>query len=154
MKLLAIPRPGEVPEESEGNGDSTASIPGSLTAKEAVATGEERAELFVDRANQYFTTLDTIQYNLKKALYHLRQEKISPSSINAPPPDFVPPTLGIGPSRDSDASSSPEKDDIYRQGLQETRAEKEAWLGIVASLEMLKAARSAELPLMDLDHTN
>lgn len=153
MKLLAIPRPGEVAEESENHEDLPAPIPGALSSREAVATGEERAELFVDRANQYFTTLDSIQYNLKKALYHLRQEKISPSSISAPPPDFVPPTLGIGPPRDSGASSTPEQDEIYRQGLQETRVEKEAWLGIVASLEQLKTARSSE-PLMDFDQTN
>ncbi|KAG8899250.1 hypothetical protein FRC00_001686 [Tulasnella sp. 408] len=153
MKLLAIPRPGEVAEESENNEDLPAPIPGALSSREAVATGEERAELFVDRANQYFSTLDSIQYNLKKALYHLRQEKISPSSIIAPPPDFVPPTLGIGPARDSGATSTPEQDEIYRQGLQETRVEKEAWLGIVASLEQLKAARSSE-PLMDFDQTN
>lgn len=154
MKLLAIPRPGEVAEESENNEDLPAPIPGALSSREAVATGEERAELFVDRANQYFSTLDSIQYNLKKALYHLRQEKISPSSIIAPSPDFVPPTLGIGPARDSGASSTPEQDEIYRQGLQETRVEKEAWLGIVASLEQLKAARSSEPHTMDFDRTN
>ncbi|KAG8897814.1 hypothetical protein FRC01_011162 [Tulasnella sp. 417] len=153
MKLLAIPRPGEVAEESETNEDPSAPIPGALSSREAVATGEERAELFVDRANQYFATLDSIQYNLKKALYHLRQEKISPSSIIAPPPDFVPPTLGIGPPRDSDISSNPDQDEIYRQGLQETRVEREAWLGIVASLEQLKAARSSE-PAMDFEPTN
>ncbi|KAG9019541.1 hypothetical protein FRB90_000850 [Tulasnella sp. 427] len=141
MKLLAIPRPGEAAEAPEADEDAAAPIPGALTAKEAVATGEERAELFVDRANQYFETLDSIQYNLRKALHHLRQEKISPSSIIAPPPDYVPPTLGIGPPRNSDASAQPEQDEIYRQGLQETRVEKEAWLGIVASLEKLKAAR-------------
>lgn len=58
MKLLAIPRPGEVAEESENNEDLPAPIPGALSSREAVATGEERAELFVDRANQYFSTLD------------------------------------------------------------------------------------------------
>lgn len=91
---------------------------------------------FTDVPNQI------IQHDLRKALYDLRQIKISPSSIIAPQPDFLPPALGLGPPRSGTASGGSTERETDRQGLQETRAEKAAWLGIVAALERLKALRS------------
>ncbi|KAG8899809.1 hypothetical protein FRB99_006440 [Tulasnella sp. 403] len=140
MKLLALPGPEDVaPPEGEGGAEAApeaesavGKLKGGLTPREAAATGEERAELFVDRANHYFDTLDLIQYTLRRALYNLRQKKISPSSILAPPPDFVPSALGVGPSRTAEGKEA------ERQGLQETRVEKEAWLGIADGLRKLK----------------
>ncbi|KAG8891018.1 hypothetical protein FRB98_000027 [Tulasnella sp. 332] len=140
MRLLALPDPevDHAPPASGApgisNGDTIPQI------REATATGEERSELFVDRANQYFDSLDIIQHDLRKALYDLRQIKISPASIIAPQPDFIPPALGLGPPRSGIASAGSTERDTDRQGLQETRAEKAAWLGIVAALERLKAA--------------
>ncbi|KAG9006039.1 hypothetical protein FRB94_001020 [Tulasnella sp. JGI-2019a] len=145
MRLLALPdlEPDHPPAI---NGEAQTSNDGDITSqdlpKEATATGEERSELFVDRANLYFHSLENIQHALRKALYDMRQIKISPSSIIAPQPDFVPPALGLGPPRHGAATASSSERETDRQGLQETRAEKVAWLGIVAALERLKTLRT------------
>jgi hypothetical protein len=58
----------------------------------------------------------------------------------APPEDFVPPVLGLRPplstvdTNDSEGSAR----STARQGLQETRVEKAAWLGVANSLQQLK----------------
>jgi len=148
MSLLAAPELGDTPMESEETApveDSTfPGFVGRLTQQEAATTGPARTELFVEQATQYFGTLNQIQLNLRHALYQLRQKKISPSSITAPPTDFVPPLLGVGPSSAPPNGLSPGPDAVEpsRQGLQETRVERDAWLGIVAGLKKMKGARA------------
>jgi len=58
-------------------------------------------------------------------------KRISPSSIDAPPAGFVPKPLGVGPPKADGA-------DGERQGLQETRVEQSAWLGVLSDLRALK----------------
>jgi hypothetical protein len=80
-----------------------------------------------------------IQIAIRSSLAHIRQSRIAPSAINAPPPNFVPPSLGVGlPS--SDERSSPRKN----RGLQEERIERDAWKGILDALRRLKAEQQAQ----------
>ncbi|KAG8967830.1 hypothetical protein FRC03_009232 [Tulasnella sp. 419] len=152
MRLLAVPNPGAQEENIQAT-ESTSQDPANdpylgvtLTAKEEASTGEERSELFVEKANQYFDTLDSIQHNLRRALYDIRQKKISPSSITAPPANFIPRGLGVGPSSSSVSSSSENAgsnaehiaSSSEKQGLQEMRAEKAAWLGMAKALTALQ----------------
>ena len=62
MRLLALPETevetgGADREEATQPSIVTPPLIGGLSPREAAASGEERAELFVDRANQYFRTL-------------------------------------------------------------------------------------------------
>lgn len=68
---------------------------------------------------------------------------MSSASITAPHSDFVPPALGLGPSRAASATTAAlDERETDKQGLQETRVEKAAWLGLVATLEKMKAMHS------------
>ncbi|KAL0951715.1 hypothetical protein HGRIS_008391 [Hohenbuehelia grisea] len=99
--------------------------------------GDERSEQFVLEVSEYFERLDNIQMSLRSSLAHIRHARVAPSAINAPPPNFIPPSLGVG---------LPSADDQQRQprGLQEERIERYAWHGILDTLKRLKAAREAE----------
>ncbi|KAJ3517058.1 hypothetical protein NMY22_g14054 [Coprinellus aureogranulatus] len=100
--------------------------------------GDERPEQFVMEVGEYFERLDSIQTAIRSALAHIRRSRIAPSAINAPPQDFIPPSLGIGvPSEGSPASSR-------NRGLQEEKVDREAWKGILDALTRLKAERDAE----------
>lgn len=80
----------------------------------------------------------SIHIAIRSSLAHIRQSRIAPSAINAPPPGFVPPSLGVSiPSRDGDYSKG-------SRGLQEERVERDAWRGILDALTRLKEAREQE----------
>ena len=67
---------------------------------------------------------------LRSSLAHIRHSRIAPSAINAPPPGFVPPSLGVGlPSEGSSQTNC---------GLQEERVDRDAWKGILAALTRIK----------------
>jgi len=124
LSLLTLPRPdGE---------DENGRLP----------QGEERSEMFVQEVTEYFSKLDAIQLGIRKALSNLRLSRVSPSSINAPPPGFIPPPLGVGPAAmpPGDGSSSA-NDDGPKAGLQETRVERDAWVAIVQALQAYKKAQ-------------
>ena len=71
---------------------------------------------------------------LRSSLAHIRHSRIAPSAINAPPPGFVPPSLGVGlPSEGSSSQSN--------RGLQEERVDRDAWKGILAALIRVKETR-------------
>ena len=73
---------------------------------------------------------------LRSSLAHIRHSRIAPSAINAPPPGFVPPSLGVGlPS----VGSSP-----TNRGLQEERVDRDAWKGILAALFRIKELQEKE----------
>ena len=74
---------------------------------------------------------------MRSALSHIRRSRIPPSAINAPPPDFVPPSLGIGLPTDASSASR-------NRGLQEEKVDRDAWRGILDALLRLKAAKEAE----------
>jgi hypothetical protein len=100
--------------------------------------GAERSEQFVLEVSEYFERLDSIQETIRSSLAHIRQSRIAPSAINAPPPGFVPPSLGVGlPSADGDNSKK-------SRGLQEERVERDAWKGILDALTRLKQAKERE----------
>ncbi|KAH7930484.1 hypothetical protein BV22DRAFT_1000772 [Leucogyrophana mollusca] len=100
--------------------------------------GEERSEQFVLEVSEYFERLDSVQVAIRSSLAHIRQSRIAPSAISAPPPGFVPPSLGVGlPSGDAGSSGA-------NRGLQEERVERDAWVGILDALTRLKAARESE----------
>ncbi|KAI0035106.1 hypothetical protein K488DRAFT_43962 [Vararia minispora EC-137] len=115
--------------------------------------GDERSEQFVDEVTEYFRRLDNIQDAIRGSLAHIRRSRIAPSAINAPPPGFIPPALGVGlpkPSSDVDGQSSTtdiHSHDRYNhaklRGLQEERVERNAWKGILDALMCLRDARDA-----------
>jgi len=101
--------------------------------------GDERSEQFVLEVSEYFERLDSIQETIRSSLAHIRQSRIAPSAINAPPAGFVPPTLGVGlPAADGSNSKK-------NRGLQEERVERDAWKGILDALTRLKEANAREL---------
>ncbi|KAF8573757.1 hypothetical protein K439DRAFT_1399541, partial [Ramaria rubella] len=117
---------------------SLLTLPQTDTPNEALPQGDERSEQFALEVTQYFETLDSIHLALRTCLAHLRRARIAPSSVDAPPPGFVPPTFGVGlPENVSKADSQNNK------GLQEVRVEHDAWRGVLDALQRLKNARTA-----------
>ncbi|KAI0778640.1 hypothetical protein BD413DRAFT_113755 [Trametes elegans] len=115
------------------------SLPQTDEPGDDLPQGAERSEKFVDVANEYFERLDSIHIAIRSSLAHIRQSRIAPSAINAPPPNFVPPPLGVGlPSADAGGASRGER------GLQEERVERDAWTGILDALTRLKDARDKD----------
>lgn len=119
-------------------------------------SGGERSEQFVLEVSKYFERLDvstlcllyviqtftaglqSIHIAIRSSLAHIRQSRIAPSAINAPPPGFIPPALGVGvPSADGDYSKG-------TRGLQEERIERDAWRAILDALTRLKEAKERE----------
>jgi len=102
--------------------------------------GAERSEQFVLEVSEYFERLDAIQETIRSSLAHIRQSRIAPSTINAPPPSFIPPSLGVGlPSADGEQKAQKSR------GLQEERVERDAWMGTLDALTRLKQATEAEV---------
>ncbi|KII94012.1 hypothetical protein PLICRDRAFT_102237 [Plicaturopsis crispa FD-325 SS-3] len=100
--------------------------------------GEERSEQFVLEVSEYFERLDSIQVAIRSSLAHIRHSRIAPSAINAPPPGFIPPSLGVGlPASDEDPRKK-------NRGLQEERVERDAWRGILDALTRMKAAKQQQ----------
>ncbi|KZT33404.1 hypothetical protein SISSUDRAFT_970571, partial [Sistotremastrum suecicum HHB10207 ss-3] len=91
----------------------------------ALPPGEERSEQFVLEVSEYFERLDAIHGNIRTAIAHIRKARIAPSTINAPPLGFVPPSFGVG---------LPEADASIAQGFQECRVERDAWKSIYEAL--------------------
>ncbi|KAI6153981.1 hypothetical protein BKA82DRAFT_4096004 [Pisolithus tinctorius] len=112
--------------------------------------GEERSEEFVAKVSEYFQRLDAIQVAIRSSLAHIRQSRIAPSAINAPPPNFIPPSLGVsipttsaGTGTGSLNRGSEGAAEVSR-GLQEERVDRDAWVSILNALNKLKAAREQE----------
>ncbi|KAK2461483.1 hypothetical protein APHAL10511_005946 [Amanita phalloides] len=102
--------------------------------------GEERSEQFVLEVSEYFERLDAVQVALRSSLAHIRHSRIAPSAINAPAPNFIPPSLGIGLPTSVDAATSPPVPSRSR-GLQEERMGRNAWQGLLDVLLRMNAAR-------------
>ncbi|KAI5124103.1 hypothetical protein M0805_000917 [Coniferiporia weirii] len=106
---------------------------------------EERSEQFVLEVSEYFERLDQIHINIRSTLAHIRQARIAPSAINAPPPNFVPQPAGVGtPVLDSGEESTQGDISSAKRGLQEERINRDAWRGILDALARLKEARERE----------
>ncbi|THV06564.1 hypothetical protein K435DRAFT_645097 [Dendrothele bispora CBS 962.96] len=103
--------------------------------------GEERSEQFVLEVSEYFERLDSIQLAIRSSLAHIRQSRIAPSAINAPPPGFVPPSLGVVLPQESADGKTPPK---LSRGLQEERVDRDAWKGILDALTRMKKAMEEE----------
>ncbi|KZT08632.1 uncharacterized protein LAESUDRAFT_648550 [Laetiporus sulphureus 93-53] len=117
---------------------SLLTLPQTDGPDDGLPQGGERSEQFVLEASEYFERLDAIHITIRSSLAHIRQSRIAPSAINAPPPGFVPPSLGVGlPSADEEYSKG-------TRGLQEERVERDAWKGIMDALKRLKEAREQE----------
>ena len=134
---------------------SLLTLPQTDGPEDNLPQGEERSEQFVLEVSEYFERLDvrtsfdsplntshtlnaqSIQVAIRSSLAHIRHSRIAPSAINAPPPGFIPPSLGVGLPSD-DGSSRRDR------GLQEERVERDAWKGILAALTRLKAAQDAK----------
>lgn len=92
---------------------------------------------FTSKAMSNPSYLQSIQETIRSSLAHIRHSRIAPSTINAPPPGFIPPSLGVGlPSTDEPFKKN--------RGLQEERIERDAWKGILDALTRLKAAQEQE----------
>ncbi len=90
----------------------------------------------------HLMVLQEIQLSIRSSLAHIRSSRIAPSAINAPPPGFVPPSLGVSlPSSTTNGSATSDKGG---HGLQEERVERDAWKGILDALTRLKEARDRE----------
>ncbi|KAG9313990.1 hypothetical protein JVU11DRAFT_4767 [Chiua virens] len=74
---------------------SLLTLPQTDGPEDNLPQGEERSEQFVLEVSEYFERLDTIQVAIRSSLAHIRQSRIAPSAINAPPPGFVPTSLGV-----------------------------------------------------------
>ena len=85
------------------------------------------------------STYQGIHIAIRSSLAHIRQSRIAPSAINAPPQGFIPPTLGVGLPTATNASV-----EEGGRGLQEERIERDAWTGILNALLRLKEARDQE----------
>lgn len=116
---------------------SLLTLPQTDGPEDNLPQGEERSEQFVLEVSEYFERLDSIQVAIRSSLAHIRHSRIAPSAINAPPPGFIPPSLGVGLPSD-DGSSRRDR------GLQEERVERDAWKGILAALTRLKAGQDAK----------
>ncbi|KAJ7733575.1 hypothetical protein DFH07DRAFT_845532 [Mycena maculata] len=120
---------------------SLLTLPQTDFPEDNLPQGDERSEKFVLEVSEYFERLDAIQIAIRSSLAHIRHSRIAPSAINAPPPNFVPPSLGVGlPSADNGDGSALRKN----RGLQEERIERDAWKGILDALRRLKAEQQKE----------
>jgi hypothetical protein len=96
----------------------------------------------------YFA-LKSIQVDIRSTIAHIRQSRIAPSTINAPPPGFVPPALGVGLPKPASTNQPTEGEDLEKsdvvkiRGLQEERVERDAWRGILDALTRPHDAREA-----------
>jgi len=115
---------------------SLLTLPQTDASNDALPKGDERSEQFVLEVTQYFQKLDAIHLALRSVLAQLRLARISPSSIDASPPDFVPPTFGVGSPNAFDSASLKES-----KPLQEVRVERDAWKNVLDSLQRIGGAR-------------
>ncbi|KAJ7750324.1 hypothetical protein B0H16DRAFT_1724722 [Mycena metata] len=133
---------------------SLLTLPQTDSADEGLPQGDERSEQFVLEVSEYFERLDNIQIAIRSSLAHIRHSRIAPSAINAPPPNFVPPSLGVGlpSSDDADGGSGSGTTPLRKnRGLQEERIERDAWKGILDALRRLKAEQQQQ---NELEKTN
>ncbi|KAJ7724229.1 hypothetical protein B0H16DRAFT_1333613 [Mycena metata] len=132
---------------------SLLTLPQTDSADEGLPQGDERSEQFVLEVSEYFERLDNIQIAIRSSLAHIRHSRIAPSAINAPPPNFVPPSLGVGlPSSDDADGGSGATPLRKNRGLQEERIERDAWKGILDALRRLKAEQQQQQN--ELEKTN
>jgi len=130
---------------------SLLTLPQTDGPEDNLPQGGERSEQFVLEVSEYFERLDAIHIAIRSSLAHIRQSRIAPSAINAPPPGFIPPSLGVGlPSRGASTSSgvsnpptssgniNTKTADGGTRGLQEERVERDAWKGILDALTRFK----------------
>ncbi|KZP28943.1 hypothetical protein FIBSPDRAFT_947339 [Athelia psychrophila] len=115
---------------------SLLTLPQTDGPEENLPQGDERSEQFVLEVSEFFERLDSIQETIRSSLAHIRQSRIAPSAISAPPPGFIPPSLGVGLSTEGTSRKS--------RGLQEEHVEKDAWKGILDALTRLKQAKEQE----------
>ncbi|TFL06148.1 hypothetical protein BDV98DRAFT_558907 [Pterulicium gracile] len=121
---------------------SLLTLPQTDLPEDGLPQGEERSEQFVLEVGEYFERLDAIQSAIRSSLAHVKHSRIAPSAINAPPPGFVPPSLGVGlPSVDDANMDDGQKSNA---GLQEERLGRDAWEGILAALKKIEAGHEAE----------
>ena len=91
---------------------------------------------------------------MRSTLAHIRQSRISPAVITAPPPGFVPPPTGVPTPASANTSADgrePKGDEETRRGLQKERINRDAWKGILDALKRIKEAREAEKASMNTD---
>ncbi|KAF5375239.1 hypothetical protein D9758_000519 [Tetrapyrgos nigripes] len=120
---------------------SLLTLPQTDALNEGLPQGEERSEQFVLEVSEYFERLDSIQLAIRSSLAHIRQSRIAPSAINAPPPGFIPPSLGVVLPEESADSKGPPTES---RGLQEERVDRDAWKGILDALTRIKQAMEEE----------
>ncbi|KAJ7201280.1 hypothetical protein GGX14DRAFT_464914 [Mycena pura] len=124
---------------------SLLTLPQTDAPEDNLPQGDERSEQFVLEVSEYFERLDAVQIAIRSSLAHIRHSRIAPSAINAPPPNFVPPSLGVGlPSADGGQSGAGTSVPRKTRGLQEGRVERDAWKGILDALRRLKAEQQLQ----------
>ncbi|KAJ7492176.1 hypothetical protein FB451DRAFT_1022422 [Mycena latifolia] len=126
---------------------SLLTLPQTDAPEDNLPQGDERSEQFVLEVSEYFERLDLIQDRIRSSLAHIRHARIAPSAINAPPPNFVPPSLGVGMPSPNEEGSALRKN----RGLQEERIERDAWKGILDALRRLKAEQQLKEPQVTTD---
>ncbi|KAI0685080.1 hypothetical protein BC835DRAFT_551873 [Cytidiella melzeri] len=117
-------------------------LPQTDGPEDGLPQGGERSEQFVIEVGKYFEYVNEIQLSIRSSLAHIRSSRIAPSAINAPPPGFIPPSLGV--SLPSSSSGNFATTDNGGRGLQEERVERDAWVGILNALTRLKEVKDRE----------
>jgi len=92
--------------------------------------GPERSAMFVQKAEEYFKALNTIQSGIRASLARVRASKIAVGSLKAPDANAIPQTLGSGAA----STGQGQGDDrpggagmVGRGALQEARVAGDAW---------------------------
>ncbi|KAI0323113.1 hypothetical protein OF83DRAFT_14152 [Amylostereum chailletii] len=138
---------------------SLLTLPQTDEPGDGLPQGEERSEQFVLEVSEYFQRLDSIQIAIRSSLAHIRQSRIAPSAITAPPAGFIPRAQGVGLPNSvsakagtsastngptSNGAAAEVKPKAKMQGLQEERIERDAWRGILDALTRLRDARDSD----------
>ncbi|TDL28138.1 hypothetical protein BD410DRAFT_782106 [Rickenella mellea] len=119
---------------------SLLTLPQTDESGNSLPQGDERSEQFVlEVSDPLMTILQQVHINIRSTLAQIRQSRIAPSAINAPPPNFIPHSSGVGMPAMDDATT-----ENRSRGLQEERVNRDAWKGILEALTRLKAARDRE----------
>jgi len=122
--------------------------PTDINSSVPLPTGEERSERFVQEASAYFKTLDSIQIGLRRAIAHIREKRITPSTLASLAAQFEAggsTTSAVLPSVTAHTTDPNTTSQNNTSGnLQEARVERDAWRGIAESLAKLNALHSSK----------
>ncbi|KAF8335052.1 uncharacterized protein EI90DRAFT_3120944 [Cantharellus anzutake] len=120
--------------------------PSDVDSNVLLPTGEERSERFIQEASAYFKTLDSIQIGLRRAIAHIRERRITPSTLASAAAQFEAGGASSSAVLPTTITASKANDRTPPSNLQEARVERDAWRGIAESLAKLNASYLSHKP--------